>query len=76
MQQPGQGHIGWTLAELSAQSFIGFQLRARGLNIFLEIFLRASTDCGWFQRPGQQPARERTPGDQADAIGFASWNHF
>ena len=76
MQQPGQCHISWTLAELSTQRLIGFKLGARGLDVFFYICVCASANLRWLQGPGQKSARERTPRNQADAIGFASWNHF
>ena len=76
MQQPREGHVGRLLAQLLAQVLVGGEL----VPVRLDRQLRPAGDpttalALGLEHAAEQPAAERGPGDQADAVGLRGGQH-
>src|SRR3954447_7375773 len=76
VQQPGEPDVGGRLAELAAQRLVLLQRRPVLLEVLLGAALVAPAALArLLQRPGEQAAVQRAPGDDADPVLLRGRDH-
>src|SRR4030095_11044033 len=75
VQQPGQGHVGGWPAQLVADRLVLLALRPVLLQPPALLLADAAALPGLAQRPAEQPAEERAPGDHPDPVVPAGRQH-
>ena len=77
VEQPRERDVGRRRADLGAQLLPRFELRALRLDLRLHAVATASTTRGTVgEDAAEQPAAERAPRDDADAVVGARGEHF
>ena len=67
VEQPGQSHVGGRLADVLAEALVLLQFGAVRLDPFLDLLRGAAALLNFLQRAAEHAARQRAPGDQAQA---------
>src|SRR2546423_14680380 len=75
MQHPRDRHVRWLFAKLAAELLPFLQLRTKLPDAFLDVFAGAAALIVLFQRPAEEAALQRAPGDHTDAVVHARRQH-
>src|SRR5207244_6187759 len=74
-EQPGECHVGRRLTELATEPLPGLDLRATLLHPLPDPLARPASLARPRERAREQPARERAPGQETEAVGPAGRDH-